>query len=54
MALAAIATHATFEAVKRGLLLQDPILVSVSPNIFLEVSPHLPLEVLVEKISLGL
>jgi len=53
MALAATATHATFEAAKRGLSLQDPILV-VLPNIFLEVSPYLPLEVLVEKISLNL
>ena len=57
MALTTTATHATFEAVKQQLSLQDPILVSVSPNrpnIFLEVSPYLPLEVLVEKISLDL
>lgn len=57
MALTATATHATFEAVKQRLSLQDPLLVSVSPNrqnIFLAVSPHIPLEMLVEKISTDL
>ena len=54
MALTATATYATFEAVKQRLSLQDPVLVTVSPNrpnIFLAVSPHLSLEILVEKIS---
>ena len=54
MALTATATHVTFEAVKRPLSLQDPILVGPSPNRSKIFLAHLPLEVLVEKTSLDL
>ena len=50
--LTATTTHATLKAVKQCILLQEPVVIGLSPNrpnIFLTVSPHMALELLIVK-----